>query len=190
MVDMPWGSDAAGKFVKNVGLVTSTGPHGENIMACEWTYQLSYSPGLIGVSIGTNKATAENIRATNEFGVSLASTAQSTASSIAGGSSGKNADKVAALKKLGYSFGKGKKIKAPFVNGSSLVAECKLVQEIPIGDHVLFVGEVLDVTFSAADSLVYHQWKYFKVGDPIEKPTDEAREHVKKIVEEHAKKKN
>ncbi|MBI2110294.1 hypothetical protein HYT51_00760, partial [Candidatus Woesearchaeota archaeon] len=47
MVDLPWGDPRTIKFVTNVGLITSTGPHGDNVMSAEWTHQVSYSPGLI-----------------------------------------------------------------------------------------------------------------------------------------------
>ncbi len=36
---MDFDDDRINKFVTNVGLVTSNGPHGQNIMACEWTHQ-------------------------------------------------------------------------------------------------------------------------------------------------------
>ena len=54
-MDLPWGDDCSKKFVTNVGLITSDGPHGPNIMACEWTHHVSYSPGLIAVCIGPEK---------------------------------------------------------------------------------------------------------------------------------------
>ena len=58
-------------------------------MAAEWTHQISYSPGLIMVNIGFDKATADNIKKNKEFGISLAADDQNIVSSVAGGSSGK-----------------------------------------------------------------------------------------------------
>src|SRR3989344_9701363 len=55
MVDIPYGSEAAGKFLSNVGLITSNGPNGEDIMAAEWTRPASHSPGLLAVNIGPSK---------------------------------------------------------------------------------------------------------------------------------------
>lgn len=54
-MDIPYGSLAHHAFVTNVGLVTSTGPHGENIMAAEWTHHLSYKPGMVAVCLGPNQ---------------------------------------------------------------------------------------------------------------------------------------
>ena len=46
-MDLPWGDEKTTKFVTNVGLITSNGPYGYNIIAAEWTHQVSYSPSLI-----------------------------------------------------------------------------------------------------------------------------------------------
>ena len=109
-MDLGWGDPKASKWATNVGLITSDGPHGPNIMAAEWTYYVSYTPALISVHIGrgskdkAGKATLENIRATKEFGVNLASQEQNAVSSIAGKSSGKEVDKISLLKEYGAEF--------------------------------------------------------------------------------------
>ena len=43
------------KFATTIGLITSSGSSGPNIMAYEWTHHLSYKPGLIAVSLGYHK---------------------------------------------------------------------------------------------------------------------------------------
>lgn len=50
------------KFITNVGLITSNGHFGTDVMACEWTHHISYRPGLIAVCIHPDKATHENIK--------------------------------------------------------------------------------------------------------------------------------
>ena len=96
-MNIEWGDERL-QVVTGVGLITSNGKHGNNIMAAEWTHHVSYDPGLIAVHIGNHKATAQNISETKEFGVSIASEKQNVISSIAGGQSGKDYDKIAALK--------------------------------------------------------------------------------------------
>ena len=93
-MDLGWGNEKASKFVTNVGLITTDGPNGPNIMAAEWTYYVSWSPALIAVHLGggkITKATSENITASREFGVSIAASDQQVFSSIAGGSTGRRA---------------------------------------------------------------------------------------------------
>ena len=187
-MDLPWGDERTVKFITNVGLITSNGPHGNNIMAAEWTHHVSYSPGLIAVCVGHGKATLENIQKTNEFGVSICATDQNVMASVAGGSSGKNVDKVSALKELGFKFYKAKKINTLMVEGAVLNIECRLFKEIELGDHVMLVGEVIEASLNKSkEPLAYYKVKYWKIGDDIPKPPQEELERIKVIVEKHAK---
>ena len=138
-MDLPWGEERTKQFVTNVGLITSNGPNGHDIMSAEWTFHVSYSPGLIAVCINRTDATHENIEKTKEFGVNLAASDQNIISSIAGGYHGNDYDKIKALKELGYKFFKAKKIDVMMVEGAAMSAECKLFKTIELGDHTTFV---------------------------------------------------
>lgn len=187
-MDIEWGSEGALKFVTNVGLITSDGPNGQNIMAAEWTHHVSYSPGLIAICLGPNKATLENIRKTKEFGVNLASVEHSVISNVAGGASGRDTDKIAALKELGFKFYPGKKISTLMVEGAALNAECRLIKEITLGDHVMLVGEVVEAAFPQNEPLAYHKGLYWKLNTNIEKPSEKERERIRAVLEKHRKK--
>lgn len=186
-MDLPWGSEFSAKFITNVGLITSDGPHGVNIMAAEWTHHVSYSPGMIAVCIGFDKATDANIMKTKEFGVSLASNDQTILASVAGGSSGKEYDKIAAATKLGFGFVPSKHIKPPLVKGAALTLECRLVNASDVGDHRMFIGEVLDAT-SGAEPVAYHGGKYWHITSPAAKPSEKERARIHDIVESCRKK--
>ena len=188
MTDIPWGSDEAKAFITNVGLITSTGALGDNIMAAEWTHHISYSPGLIAVCISKdNKGTALNIHETKQFGVNIAAEDHTMLASIAGDSSGKNIDKIKVLEEVVYVFSKGKHIKAPMVEGAVLQVECKLVREVTdLGSHTIFIGEALSVTHNKnKESLAFHRGKYYKMNETIPKPPEETREKISKLVKKH-----
>lgn len=189
MTDLPWGDERTSKFSTSVGLITTNGPNGHNIMACEWTHQLSYSPGIISVHIGPNKATAENIIHSKEFGVNLADTGQTVAAHVAGKNSGHKVDKVAVLKELGAVFFKAKKIGAFMLEGAAMQAECKLIATYPMGDHTMFVGEIIEL-YPANDKepLVYHNTKYSAPGETIPKPDAEELAKIDQIIAKHLKK--
>ena len=188
-MDIPYGSAGHHAFVTNVGLITSTGPHGPNIMAAEWTHHLSYKPGIVAVCLGPNKATTENIRATKEFGVSIASQMQNVIASIAGNHSGKMVNKMDALRELGFAFVPSKKIRAPLVEGAALQVECTLIDERPYGDHILFVGEAQEGTdFAGVLPAIYNHGKYWKFGEQISKPPQEELDRITVVVERYAKK--
>jgi flavin reductase (DIM6/NTAB) family NADH-FMN oxidoreductase RutF len=187
-MDLPWGDERSNKFITNVGLITSDGPFGADIMACEWTHHISYSPGLIVVCIRPNDATHENIRQTKEFGVNLCATDQSVMSSIAGGYSGKQYDKIKALKELGFEFYKAKEIRAPMIKGTAMNAECKLLKEFTLGDHTMFVGEAVEASNNTDKKpLAYHDGKYWIMNANAVKPSQEERERIRKIVEKFRK---
>lgn len=187
-MDLPWGDERTDQFVTNVGVITSHGPHGDNVMACEWTHHVSYSPGLIAVCVRQGDATCENIHATKEFGVNLCSDKQSVLSSVSGGSSGRAVNKVKVLEGLGFIFYRAKKIKTLMIEGAVLSAEFKLVREISIGDHTMFIGEVVEAKADASKNpLVYHKRKYWKMGEHIDKPPQEELEKIKKLVEDNKK---
>ena len=185
-MDLPWGDEKSIKFITNVGLITSDGPNGPNVMAAEWTHHVSYKPGIIAISLGPTKTTTENIRKTGKFGVNIASTSQNVAASVAGGSAGRDVDKISALKELGVKFFAGKN-GLPMIEGSALNIECKVLQEIPMGDHVLFIGEILDAKKTDSEPLAYHGLKYWKMTEQISKPTETESARIAAVVEKHRK---
>lgn len=187
-MDLPWGDERTKQFVTNIGLITSYGPFGHNVMACEWTHHISYSPGLIAVCIRPTDATHANIHETKEFGVNIASTEQAGMSSIAGNYTGREFDKIKALEELGFNFYKGAKIKTLMVKDAALNAECKLFKEITLGDHTMFVGEVVEASLTQGkEPLAYHQTKYGTVAFSIPKPSEEERNRIAQIVGKHKK---
>src|SRR3989338_4744090 len=183
-MDLAWGDERTKQFVTNVGLITSNGPYGNNIMACEWTHHVSYEPGLIVVCIRPTDATHDNIAKTKEFGISLCSSDQNLISSISGGNSGKSVDKIKALKELGFKFFKGKKTNVLLVEGAAVNAECKLVKEITLGDHTTFVGEVVEAySVKGKEPLVYHGQRYWKLGPNIPKPPQNELDRISRVIE-------
>ena len=70
-MELSWNDRRTRQFLTNVGLITTDGPHGPNVMAAEWTHHVSYSPSLIPINVCGNDATAENINQSKEFGVNL-----------------------------------------------------------------------------------------------------------------------
>ncbi len=187
-MDLPWGDEKTRQFITNVGLITSNGTYGQNIMACEWTHHISYSPGLIAICIGKSGATASNIKKTKEFGVNLASINQSKMCSISGGNTGKLTDKIGALKELGFEFYKAKKIDVLMVKDASLNVECKLYETIELGDHLIFVGEALEATKNQnIEPLAFYNGKYWKMTTLLEKPSQEEIHEMGEIIRKHKK---
>lgn len=174
------------QYVTNVGLITSTGPHGHNVMSCEWTHYVSYAPCMMAVCVKPDEASHKNISETGEFGINLASVSQNIFSSVAGGNTGAKVDKIAVLKELGYEFYEAETIKPLMVKNSAMQAECKVVKQMDLGDHTMFVGEVQKLTGdSDIEPLVYHGGHYWHVGEKIEKPPEAKLEEIENLVDKH-----
>jgi len=187
-VDLTWNDERSNQFLTNVGLIRSDGPFGQNVMACEWTHHISDQPGLIAVSLGHTKATVENIRTSKEFGVNLCASDQSILASVAGGYTGSMYDKVNALKEIGFEFYKAKKINSLMVKEAALNIECRLYKEITLGDHITFVGEVVEASNNPDKvPLAYHKGKYWAMDTNLVKPSMEERERIKKVVEKYSR---
>ena len=156
-------------------------------MAAEWTHHISYSPGLIAISIHKTDTTYKNIKDSKEFGVSICTHDQNIISSVSGDRHGQEVDKISALKELGFKFYSGKKIKALLVQDSAMNAECKLINEIPAGDHVLLIGEIVEAEASDKEPLAYHLGKYWKLGEQIKKPNQPILDKIKEVIDKHKK---
>ncbi len=193
-MDLGWGNQKANKWVTNVGLITTDGPDGQDIMAAEWTYYVSYSPALISVHIGGSikgekkKATFENILSTQEFGVSIAASDQNVLSSIAGKGSGRDVDKIAVLREMGVEFYPAKQIKVRMVKGAATNAECKVKEMLDVGDHVMVIGEVLEIESDQSKiPLIYSGNKYWAMGAQIGKPQQETLDKIDALLKKYSK---
>ena len=183
-MDLPWNDRRTRQFITNVGLITTNGPLGPDIMAAEWTHHISYSPSLISVNIRGHDATAKNIEVSKEFGVNIAAEDHNVICSIAGRYSGRNVDKISVLKESGIaSFYDAKQIKAPMLQGAAMNAECKLIkQEDQLGDHIMFVGEVIQISADENKRpLVYHNGRYWKLGETIVRPPAEIFNRIEEL---------
>ncbi len=133
--------DAFRSFTTGCALITTDGPRGPNVMAAEWTFNVSYDPFLILVSIDPGNLTHDLILEAKEFGVNLVSEHQVAGMAFAGHYSKADTDKLSSELFETYP---GQRIHAPLIRGSLLAAECRLVEAIPLGDHVGVLGEVIE----------------------------------------------
>ncbi len=155
-------------------MITSRGTKGPNVMAAEWVMQISYSPVLIAIFIHKGSQTAKNIEKAKEFGVNVASKDQTTQVNVAGGYSGFEIDKLK-IKNIFETIAP-KKIKTPMIFGCTVNAECKLVRQEKIGDHIMLVGKVVHIKHDDTKSpLIYHKGRYFNLDSTIEQDRKEVQ---------------
>lgn len=174
-------------ILSQVGLITSRHDSGRrNIMAAEWTYQVSYSPGLFVVCIGRGKSTLENIAVNKFMGVSFAADDQGWVASLAGGSHGRDVDKISALQDLGVTFREHSPTQAWTVIGSAAEFVVQVRSLTPTGDHTLIISEVVWVgENSNKKPLAYHQGKYWQLTGPLHKPDQQRLEEIEASIKNH-----
>ncbi len=154
-------------FITGVSLITSNGPQGQNVMAAEWTMQISYKPMLLAVFIHGGASTLANIKRTKQFGVNVASEKQAMLVSVAGGYSRREVNKLK-IRRL-FSVSESRRTGLPLIDGCVINAECELFTIKKIGDHFMVVGKVLSIMHDETKKpLLYHRNRYFKIGKKIE----------------------
>ena len=127
-------------YPMRVVLITSKHGEKENVMTAAWCYPLSVEPPLFGVSISRKRFSYGLISKGKAFGINLVDKSMQKAVLGAGNTSGTDIDKFVKFN-LKKEYGK---LGIPLLKDSLISAECKLIKEIDIGDHVLFVGEVVN----------------------------------------------
>jgi flavin reductase (DIM6/NTAB) family NADH-FMN oxidoreductase RutF len=155
-------------FTSSVALVTASFQGTVNVMSAEWSLRVSIEPYLVAVFVGFERGTLPLIERSGEFGLSYCSEDQALLAHVAGSRSineGVEKWALAEFKKF-----RGKFIEAPLIGGCTLNLECRVINRFVTGDHVEFVGEVLNAFYDAEKKpLIYRGGKYFKIGDRVQK---------------------
>jgi flavin reductase (DIM6/NTAB) family NADH-FMN oxidoreductase RutF len=171
------------KFASNVAIITSK----DNAMTCAWITRASFSPAMVSIAIAKSRASYKSIQKSKEFGACICSTEQNVLASVAGSCSGKEVDKIKVLKELGFNFYKGNKIDCLMVKETILNMECKVVGEVEAGDHVVFVGEVINGKSNNGEPVLYAAGKYWGLGQQVMKPGQEVLDKINSLVEKNKK---
>ena len=70
-------------------------------------------------------------------------------------------------------------------------AECKLLTHEEIGDHIMFVGEIIEITADEnIKPLVYHNGMYRKLGENLPRPRQEILDGIMNFAEKYQKSPN
>lgn len=113
-----------------------------NIVTVAWHTTLSKNPPLYALSLASTRYSFDLIKKTGEFVVNFCPYDHVQNAHICGTHSGRNTDKT---KKTGFTLIPSLKVKVPSIKECYAHLECRLTQQIPTGDHILIVGEVLAV---------------------------------------------
>ncbi|HUP44980.1 MAG TPA: flavin reductase family protein [Thermoanaerobaculia bacterium] len=115
---------------------------------------LSLRPPLVLVCIERGVKSHDAIAAAGTFGVSILGEDQAD---ISGRFASKVEDKFEGVNVRHGSLG------VPLIDGALCTIECRLTEQLPGGDHSIFVGEVVDAQTSEGKPLVYFRSGYRQI---------------------------
>ena len=116
-----------------------------NIIAIAWAGTVNSAPPMVSVSIRASRHSYGLVKASREFVVNVPTAGLVKALDYCGVVSGKDIDKFHALN---LTPERGTLKYAPLIKECPVNLECQVVQEIDLGSHTMFIGEVKQVHIS------------------------------------------
>lgn len=113
-----------------------------NIMTASWGGVACSQPPYIYVSLREATLSHHNIRQSGAFTVNFPSERYVMQADFAGLVSGRECDKFA---QAGLTAEASRRVNAPLVKEFPCALECRLAQQIELGSHTMFIGEVLGI---------------------------------------------
>jgi flavin reductase (DIM6/NTAB) family NADH-FMN oxidoreductase RutF len=113
-----------------------------NAMTASWTGICCSVPPCAYFSARKSRYTHGNVVASGAFTVNIPGVSQAPVTDYFGIASGRKVDKISAA---GLTAVAAEHVKAPYLEEFPLVLECRLVQQIELGSHTMFIGEIVDV---------------------------------------------
>ena len=119
-----------------------------NIMTAAWGGIVSSKPPCLSVSLREATLSYHNIKQTEAFTVNIPSEKYLKEADFVGMVSGREFDK---FKETGLTPEKSQLVNAPIVKEFPYALECKLIKQVDLGLHTMFIGEIVGLV---ADSEV------------------------------------
>ena len=146
--------EAMSRFASGVTVVTTEHDGALYGMTVASFASLALHPPLVLVCVAKSAKSHEAIRASGQFGVSILA---STQQELSGKFASKAEDKFS-----GVDIRRGES-GLPLIEGAICTLECRVHEQLPGGDHSIFVGEVVEAQTSEGAPLVYYRSAYREI---------------------------
>ena len=124
-------------------LLSTRKPDGStNLMAISWWTYLSNHPPMLGVCLSKKGLSGSLIHDNGEFGLSIVGQELRESALRCGTCSGRTIDKAA---EFSIPLTDPVSISTPLVEGSRVLFECRLKDELEAGDHMIYTAEIVAV---------------------------------------------
>jgi flavin reductase (DIM6/NTAB) family NADH-FMN oxidoreductase RutF len=161
---------ACGRFVTGVSVVTSFGPDEPAGLTANAISSLSLDPPLMIVCFDRSSRTLGAVDHSRRFGIQFLAHRQEEVAAVFA-SKRPESEKFAAIE---WSERSG----VPAIGGCLAGLACELRELLPGGDHVIGVGEAVDLWMAQGEPLVFFGGDYWALADrePAPETVDEALE--------------
>lgn len=122
-------------------LIVSGSVEKPNIVTVAWIGMMGSSPPVIGISLKNSRYSLELIRETKEFTVNIPSVSRFKETDYCGLVSGKERNK---FDDTGFTPVNSKRVATPIIEECPYNIECRVVNEISVGEWVAIFGEILE----------------------------------------------
>jgi flavin reductase (DIM6/NTAB) family NADH-FMN oxidoreductase RutF len=113
-----------------------------NIMNAAWGGIAASNPPCINVSLREATLSYHNIKHTEAFTVNIPSEKYLRESDFAGMVSGRKVDKFSTAR---LTPEKSQRVNAPLVREFPYALECRLIRQVELGTHTMFIGEIVGI---------------------------------------------
>ncbi len=121
-----------------------------NVMTIAWGGICCSKPPCINISLRKATYSYDNIVEKKAFTINIPSEKYVKETDYFGIATGRNTDKFA---DTGLTPVKSDLVDAPYINEFPLILECKVIHNVEVGLHTLFVGEIMDI--KAEESILH-----------------------------------
>jgi len=152
-------------------LVTCRYKDKDNIITMDWHTPLSFNPMMYAIAIGKKRFSCGLIKNSNAFVVNFMSKDYEKEILFCGRNSGRDYDastglsvnpeqrrRVDKFKETGFQKEEAEGIDCPRIKQVLGFLECKVVREVEVGDHILFIAKVVNSSLKKKGKRLFHLW--------------------------------
>lgn len=148
----------------------SDGKGNNNVITIALVHMFSFNPPVIGIGVSPARHSYEMLESSDDFSVNIPGMDLVEEVLYCGQHSGREVDK---FEDCGFIPTPAKKIKAPVIAECPVNLECVKRQRIDAGDHVWYLGEVVNAEMAKdvdrEKSLMYWSGDFRVLGDVVRK---------------------
>ena len=141
--------DVFSKFKSGVYVVTTIVDDVKYGWTISWCSKVSFNPPLVMVSIGKNRGDSDIFKEAEVFAINILGENGLEVARHFGLSDGENVKNFSGIEHSELETG------SPILKNSVGSLDCRLIRSVDAGDHVVFIGVVLDSIDKDGDGLLF-----------------------------------